>query len=244
MTNLLVTVNLKATSGVSEDDVQNSFAVAVPDTWDEGLDLLDLTGPIAAFYNAGQSNGHSVGESIGPSISRAASAHTISVYDVTAHLNGSPHGSPIAVDATTLLPVAAASELPREVAVVLTLRGVDWEEQPIERPDGPDSDSAPDRMRARHTGRLYIGPLANDAGVVAMVGGQARPVGQFTTTLRLAAEKLHDDLVASGFLGWCVWSRKDAAFYELVNVETDDAFDTQRRRGADPTGRTSLYVGP
>lgn len=244
MPNLLVTVNLNAVTGTGEDDVQNSFAVAVPDTWDPDADLLDLTGPIAGFYNSAQTNGHSVGENIGPSISRAASAHTISVYDLTGHMDGSPHGSPIAVDATTLLPAAPAAELPREVAVVLTVRGVDWEEQPIERPDGPDSGTAPDRMRARHTGRIYVGPLSSDAGVVAQSLGQARVTAQLQTTLRLAAEKMRDQLVAAGFLGWCVWSRKNSAFYEVTHVETDDAFDTQRRRGAQPTARTSLYIGP
>lgn len=240
---LLVTANLKATSGLSTDDVQNSFAIQVPNVWDPDTDLLEVTGVVADFYRLGNTNGHSVGESIGPSISRAAAACAIKVFDVSAHLNGTPHGSPIAEDTFTMSPAAAASELPREVAAVVTLRGTDWEAQPIERPDGPDPDSAPDRMRARYTGRIYVGPLANTAGELAMVANVARPTAQLNTTLRLATERMVDQLHGAGFLGLSVWSRKEAAFFEVVQVETDDAWDTQRRRGAQPTGRVQLYVG-
>lgn len=240
MTNLLVTARLKAASGIAEDDVSNSFAIAVPNTWDPATDLLNVTGPVAAFYNAAQSNGSSVGEFIGKSITRNASGIEIDVFDVTAKMNGEPHGSPIATDASTLLPVAYADELPREVSLVATLRAVDWDEQPIERPDGPDAGAALDRVRARYTGRIYVGPLAQVTSTSA--SGTSRPTGSFQTTVRLAVQKLDDDLEAAGFLGLCVWSRKDGAFRDVVRVETDDAWDTQRRRGVQATTRVGITV--
>ena len=48
---------------------------------------------------------------------------------------------------------------------------------------------------------------------------------------------------AGDVAGLGVWSRVDRAIRGIDNVRTDDAWDTQRRRGAQPTGVTRVSTG-
>ena len=56
-----------------------------------------------------------------------------------------------------------------------------------------------------------------------------------------ASQRMQSSLQVGLVTGaWSVWSRTDATLHNVVSVECDDAFDTQRRRGVDPLVRNSL----
>jgi hypothetical protein len=123
----------------------------------------------------------------------------------------------------------------------MTLRAISWDTQPVEAPDGGDAGGLPDRPRSRYTGRLYLGPLASNVAFTD-ANGLARPSVESRTLITDALKATHDEYQATGHLGVCVWSRSDAVAREITAVEVDDAFDTQRRRGAAPSVITRVNV--
>lgn len=238
----LATVTLPAASGLAKDGVTNNFVLESPDDWPPSVDLGEVTMPLANFYNHVQATGSAVGHYISRGISRVANGVVMKLYDITDDLGGTPHGSPFATDATTLIAAGhPVPDYPAEVACCLTLRAISWDEQPVERPDGPDAGTEDDRPRQRHTGRLYIGPLEAAAGTNGS-DGHVRPSPDLQTTLLDAAEYLAGELAVNGhFLQ--VWSRKDASVRIVTDVQVDNAFDVQRRRGIAPTVRqTRTFV--
>jgi hypothetical protein len=84
---------------------------------------------------------------------------------------------------------------------------------------------------------MFIGPLNSSA---ASNDGH-RPFQTYLTDLRNAANVMRDAWNANG-ITWCVWSRQNAALVPVTHVQTDDAWDTQRRRGLAPTTRVTLQV--
>jgi hypothetical protein len=235
MPTLLVDVGLVITGRPEEDMCHNSWCVAMADGWDPDTELLELTNPIADFYTACK-------DMLGASVTRASAVHPIRVYDISAHLNGSPHGSPVAEDFMSIpaRTVTDNAPYPSEVALAITLRALDWADQAVETPDSADAGSERDRPRSRYTGKLYLGPLGSN--VAFNSGGIARPSVESRTTILNALKATHDEYEASGDLGVCVWSRKDAVRRAITHAEIDDAFDTQRRRGIAPTLRQSLAI--
>lgn len=255
MADALAVVTLKNLSGIPKDDFQNAFVVHMDaEVGDfEETDFDDVQTALVAFYNANQLNGASIAAYTANTVSRAAGACLIRYYDITGKLQGvanakgnivpPPHGSPLTVGAFTLGAAGGATSLPSEVSVVMTLRGRDALERPVETSDGSDAGTLIDRPRQRSTGRLYLGPLTTAALAAQGADNQVRPQVAMMTTMRQAAEKLQDDLNALGFI-WCVWSRTEGELKGIVQVETDDAFDTQRRRGAQPAARTATAFIP
>lgn len=247
MQQLLVTVSLGHKSGLVEDSVVNNFAVQMPDGWAPSLDALDLSGPIASFYNAVQASGKSIASFMGFGLSRVAGAAKIKAYDIAPALDGSPHGSPIMEDQTTLNAGDNSDSLPEECALAMTFRSGGWEDQPLERPDSADAGTEIDRPQSRYSGRVFLGPW--HTGCVGLDGAsKTRPAPLLITTMLDAGVKLSGDLQAVGGR-LCVWSRKDAILrpvdgpgYDPGAIQVDNAFDTQRRRGPAPTVRSSRVV--
>ncbi len=232
----LVTVELTASSGLARDSCLNSFAVKTDPAWNPATQLGDVTIPIMQFY-AQPSAGFQVGQFISNAMSRAAGAVKMKVYNVAGVLNGQPHGSPIAQDTGTLPAPISGAQLPAEVASVLTLRSEGWALAPVEAPDGGDPGVALDRPKQRYTGRIYVGPL----NVTAQDSSGAKVGTGFQQYMRESFNATRDLLVGYGHAP-CVWSRADGIFREVTHVQTDDAFDTQRRRGISPTLRTTLQI--
>ncbi len=103
---------------------------------------------------------------------------------------------------------------PGEVAVCLSYATVD----------------DPELSTGRRRGRIYIGPLA------AAQVGSARP----GSTLRAAVLDLGEALAQVGFAAnttWMMYSPTDSESAKIESIWCDDAWDTQRRRGLDPTTR-------
>lgn len=119
---------------------------------------------------------------------------------------------------------ASAQPLPSEVALCLSFYG--------------------SRNLPRQRGRLYIGPLNNDA-VQSGSGAPARPGTNLMHALMRAGERLSVPR-DGGELYWAVRSAGPYAdgsgagvvtHYAVTDGWVDDAFDTQRSRGEEPTSR-------
>lgn len=252
---ILATVTLKNLSGIPKDDFVNSFAfrseLAVP----TGPELDTLATNITRFYDVATANGAKISDYLANTISRAANAHEINFYDITGKLQAAPnakgnmvppaHGSPIKTNVFSIGGPGGATALPSEVAVVMTLRARGALVAPVEMADGADAQAKVDRPRQRLSGRLFLGPLTTAALGAQAGDNQVRPQAAMMTTFMQAAERLSDEGVAapSAWL-WCVWSRMNGAMHAVTSVETDNAFDTQRRRGAQPSSRNAQVFAP
>lgn len=111
----------------------------------------------------------------------------------------------------------AAAGLPEEVAVCLSYSGAP--------PAGP-----------RRRGRIYLGPLVTTVLDAATSAVPARPNTTFIQNLKIAGAELAANVGPSP--RWCIRSTvPDENFVPIAFGYVDDAFDTQRRRGVDPTSR-------
>lgn len=220
---------MTSVTGLPEDVTVNTFAFRFDNGGadPQSADFDALHGHVGDFYRIGAVPNDQVGTYIGTSVDRGA---THLIQTVSALTGGSP------IHETSWLgPVAAggASNLPTEVAGCLSFHAdlVGIPEQ-----------VGGERPRANRRGRIYVGPLRNHA----VDGAQAHPV--LSTSFRLAmssnAVDLADNAAADNWV-WCVWSRESAEFYPVVGGWTDDAPDTQRRRGQDVAQRSTWGpVGP
>lgn len=242
MGSILAVVSLAHTNGLPADACQNQFAVETAGAA-SGADHVGIASEIGDFYS-GLATGAAaeVGAYLSPVISRVANAHSVALYNLDGHLDGSPHGSPMFENTFTIDAPLSTSPYPEEVACVLTLRGLDWSMQPVESPDSADEGTERDRPRQRHTGRVYIGPV--NANAAMNDNGVNRPAVQFRNDLRFAAAELQSSLIAETASYLAVWSRKNSALYRVTHVQVDDAWDTQRRRGAKAVSRqqTTVYT--
>ena len=145
---------------------------------------------------------------------------TIKVYDLSQPIPRTPvHTTTFAISATR------AQGLPSEVALVLSYRA------PLV------SGSLP----ARRRGRVYIGPFGTNALAAASINGDSRPILNLMQNIVNAAARLMQANTADIY--WSTYSPTDASALEVTSVHVDNAWDTQRRRGADPTARISLEAG-
>jgi hypothetical protein len=212
--------------------VVNDFVFDIAGDLDQ-TKATDMVTKVAEFYNVPAGTAK-VSEYISPCIDRTPLKSEMRFYDITSELNGDAHGSPQITAQWSLATTQELTPLPSEMAVALSFRG-DYGSTPEFGSDiGPGGGRL--RLRARHRGRLYIGPLGLNAldsdstTKRAFVKNSAR--GIITT----AAKKLMDYDEPR----WGTWSRRNAAVYPLVECWVDDAFDVQRRRGEDPLVRTSV----
>ena len=233
MTTLAV-VELENVSGLSEDRFVNTWTIGSMSDATAGATVSAVAAAIATFYD-------DIASGLSSRIVRAGTPHSIKFFDIGSHLDGSPHGSPYAFSAWGIPTGGSGSDLPDEVAIAIRLEAFLRADQPAEAPDGSDAGSLPDRPRQRYTGHVYLGPLTT----AAQGAGSAsyRPNSAYLTTIRSAVNTMHDTMAAlSGVTGLQVWSRADATTRLVEFVATDDAFDTQRRRGVAPTGVTRLAI--
>lgn len=220
----LVAVQFAGTTGLPEDVYVNDFVWETAGAIDqaEADDITDILD--ASFYNNNTPAAEQISDYMSPNISRAAGGVKVDFYDITADLAGTPHGSPV-VRSTFTLGASTGDAIPEEVSAVVSyhsdLTGV------LER-DGAT------RPAARRRGRLYIGPLAHNA--YDSIGGKVLLSLVFQSALIDGATRLLAD--AGGL--WMQWSRADAFVRPVEGGFIDNAFDTQRRRGAAPNGRTTF----
>ena len=123
----------------------------------------------------------------------------------------------------------AAGLLPNEVAICLSYQA-------------PAVSGLP---QARRRGRIFIGPVCQASG--ALSNGEFRLAASSLTIITDAASVLATPLALAtvGSMSWSIYSPTtdilstiDDAFHDVDNGWVDNAYDTQRRRGAGATVRT------
>ena len=148
----------------------------------------------------------------------AQNGHEVKWYDLT---QATPPNYPITTQTFNLTSNPGTDGMPSEVALCMSFQG----------------EKVPGFPQRRRRGRIYFGPIVSTASA----GG--RPTTAIITALANAGAALGAALPTSTNPGQLsVWSTSDAAAVEVTNGWVDNAFDTQRRRGIDPTTRTTFLV--
>ena len=130
--------------------------------------------------------------------------------------------------------VGAGVTLPTEVAICVTLEA-DITGVPEQGPGGV-------RPAARRRNRKYIGPL--DTAMLSFTAVIEEPVPtQSRIDTLLSQYKVHmvDDMVTDGWVAVC-FSQANWDAHPVLRIWADNAFDSQRRRGNDPTAKTVITV--
>jgi hypothetical protein len=194
-------------SGEAEDRIVNTFHFVGPDAYEDMVDPCILR--VQDFYNGANTN-NTLSGYMSRWLNFGAEVRT---YDLEIPKN-------------TRVPTIQAFDrsfatndvgLPEEVAVCLTIRG-----------------ATPPAISRRRRGRLYFGPLNSTALIGGNATGPSRPHGNLITDLTVAALRMINDSGSGG--AWCIHSTVPAEnFVPVAGGYVDNAFDTQRRRGPDPT---------
>lgn len=138
----------------------------------------------------------------------------------TYDLGEAPPRTPHVVQSVDFVPTSSASQFPYEVALCLSLVAT--------------------RNLKRQRGRLYLGPFGGFPSDEA--GDYPVPTVAIRTSLIDAALNVLNTTEDST---WCFLSQADAAAKVITGGWVDNAWDTVRRRGPDPTSRTQwgTYTG-
>jgi hypothetical protein len=225
-TDMLVKVTIPSTSGQASDAAVNSFA------FHSGDPAVAFTA-LGLFY--GNANTHQpIGSYLAGYMDHTASAVLMQAYDLSAHLDGSPHGSPIATAHITLPAVAQSANLPEQVAAVLAYHadfGTQVEHGPMhteptseaaQDAGAPTTASVKSRPRSGLRGRIYLGPLCVPS-IDQATGAMSATIAD---DLAVAAKRLRDHPAA----GWGVWTRRGAAVHPVVAGWIDANMGVVRRR--------------
>lgn len=220
---IIAQVVLPRTTGLPEDVVTNTFHFNNLSALAFDAASAEIADALVDFYNGLTSPATTfpLCTFINDQISRTSNAARINCY------NGeTPEGSRVPeVTAWTVGAVGNTTSYPAEVAAVLSFRG-------------PAVELSIPQSHAR--GRVYIGPLNSDA-VGAEASGDPRPDSTFISRLLDAAERMAEGLYAQDIL-WSVYSPTSNVMTRVFSASVDNAFDTQRRRGAKATTRTNRVI--
>lgn len=254
MTAQVVHCKVSLPDGTTFEDT-SSFSFTYLATGSSGtVPTADLTTLVDNFLNglaSGQTQ--SMAHYLSHSLNRSVGAVTLEATDVTAHLDGSPAGTPFFVDAHTLASGVATS-LPAQLAAVCGFRaayGADLERGVsglIPTPEGAQDDGAPathtgiSRPRASDRGRFYLGPFSDAVIDETQVGG---PIGTvpFDDLLQAVNGLVHTQNpgTANEFKG-VVWSRVKAAVKPIAFIFIDEALGVVRRRADTTLNRVHNWV--
>jgi len=140
-------------------------------------------------------------------------------------------GAPVQESLFTLDPAgASAGAFPSEVAVTLSVTAT--------ASDVPEHEPGGGRPKARHRGRVFIGPVSNLSGGIVGATSEAVVSQPMMDTLCAAGVALITGPQNAGVF-WAVCSRKDAVLRQISGGWCDDAYDTIRSRGQKATVRTN-----
>jgi len=151
---------------------------------------------------------------------------TVKIYDMRDALPRLPE-----FEGTIDLTPLAGSMHPSEVAICLSFKAAYVSGVP----------------NARRRGRVFLGPVVEVASR-SIVDGQSRIAQTVIDDICDAAAVMEDGTVIAGGLAvkWAVYSPKtdetetiDDSFNDVLDGWVDNAWDTQRRRGAAATSRTT-----
>lgn len=225
MPQTLAVVKLARKSGIPADAVENSFAFAHSTALD-GAGADAITAMLKDFYTVTHAPATtSIQDHLSAALSDTVQPE-VSFYDITGHLNGGSHGAPTFVRTFGIGLAPAATAMPNEVAVCLSFHG-DY------LSDTEFGAGGATRPRARHRGRVFIGPIASAS--IDLDATTKEPAPSFGTRAAIAEAAKH--LMGDATWTWSVWSRTRGLLDSVVAGWVDNAFDVQRRRGNQPTDR-------
>jgi len=202
-------------SGAGEDVFTNTFHFRNDNIIGDQIEVADrLADDLAEFYGA-----IPVGAPTNVTIASRLSSLTISpditikVYDLGLAAPRFPQ-----VRTRTLTGLSATAQA-SEVSVCLSLVSA--------------------QNSARNRGRIFLGPLSTNAGIVEDNG--FRPSIDFSRSILASWVRLQGKAEHTP----CVYSRTDNQMKPISGAWVDNAFDTQRRRGLDATKRyvSGDYLG-
>lgn len=175
---------------------------------------------------------HSLLELWGPTISRASGSGITKAFDVTGHLNGTPHGPPIVTASFTPSAAFGGVGLPEGVCIVVTLQS----------PYGSDDEFlSGTRPRARDRGRIYFGPISTNALSPEATTNRSVVASATMTNLLGFVKSIASITPATGqTYVLSVWSRRAALMKPLSQAWVDDRPDYQRRRADQGATRSTI----
>lgn len=203
-------------NGLPEDRYVTTWCFELVAAWNPAVHPAAIATALTAFYNNPVGAEMNVSNWLGTQVNRATNAAKVVSYWLGETPPRAPHSVSWTVGAInpgTPLP------LPAEVAVVTSFQS--------------------DKTGPRGKGRVYIGPL-NVSAATPTESGDARPTAQFRTVINNAAKGLAESavLVDAGLM-WSQLSQVDAEARPVISGYTDNAFDTQRRRGLVTSSRST-----
>lgn len=225
-----ITVQFPYTTGLPRDVSENVFHFMAEDGDPETM--FDFwSGRLEEMYNVDHtgSDGHALSEYLARAIDHPHCKMLGAGVNVT-----TGHILPVGFTHNWTLnnPSGTAQDLPFEVAVCSSVKA--------NRTDHPGP-------VGRRRGRFYLGPLT--AFALQGTSGDSRvypnPSDDLINQLKQASLYLADggvseDGLSIGAAGeWCIYSRADHGTYPIKTGFVDNEFDTQRRRGTDPTARST-----
>lgn len=204
-------VRLARKTNLPEDTVINTFHMSGT----PALATDAVAARFAGFYNLLPSAGAlTIRQHLSTEMSTDALANEVRFYD----LDEPEPRVPFRTFRWTL-GVVSTTALPAEVAFALSFEAIPA--------------SGFDQRNRR--GRVYLGCLGQNT--LEVISNVARPASGFRNTCLFALDTLRDNLNTDGFsLG--IWSETNLTFANADRAWVDDAFDTQRRRGASATSKT------
>lgn len=203
-------VAFERTTRLPVDQVVNVFHFQCATTVEAAAPTLGTE--LAVFYTGVQATGFPVAKFMSHALTGVAH---VKIYRKSGQFLGPPvYQSTFDIAGF----MGTGRDLPAEVALCLSYRKV------------PVTGETERRQR----GRIYVGPLTIDALNTGSTAGDMRPNPETMATIRQAGGGLMDNVIGAD---WCVYSPTSGQLKIIDEVSTDDAFDTQRRRGADPTTR-------
>lgn len=213
-------VHLPMSTGVTADEAQNTWAFTAPGAV-VADDLAAIEAAMQTFYRAIQGY-------LSPAL---GTAPYMKIYSAVNALELSPPldvlGAPLVIHPFTWSGGFSGTQQIEEASIALSFHG--------------DYGTAAEfvgktRPRARHRGRVYLGPLNTSSVSVDSGTHHTKVADAVLTAVAGAAATLRS---ASGCT-WSIWSRTNKAFYTVTAGWVDNAFDTQRRRGPAALGRTTF----
>lgn len=218
MTHFMAQVALQDASGLARDRYVNTFHLESTGFTEGELD--GLVAAFHAFYTDSASEAHSIDHYL----ARHAifSPAVIKIYDMA---NAIPR-KPIRIDTFALNENTDGSiALPAEVACCISFKGPVASGQPV----------------SRGRGRIYIGPLNTKAPENEAPQLKARPNEdmrtEFVAHFAVLMQAIRD---VTGDWELRQFSAKTGVLHPITEIWCDDAWDIQRRRGAEPSSRVTV----
>lgn len=229
---------LQQFGGLPQDRVENVVNVGFAAEPTPG-EVISCLSEFGSFYiDISGAQVQSVSQYLSEVLLRNPGGASIYAYKTNDLTGATPLGSPVGSSTFTLDSAVGTTQYPEEVCVALSFNG-----ELLDIPQTAPNPTPPPltiRPAQRRRGRIYIGPLGNNA---ATDGPQSlRPSTQFMTDLGIAFAKMCNDIATATTGEVCVWSKADAATYAVVEGFVDNAWDTQRRRGLSASARVPFTV--